>query len=155
MWFYTRVPVFCYIMNYQKRKKKLERQIKFWQKEKQLIFLRQDLSKDKKDTHNRLKKQRKKTTTTKLLMLFLFISCSAIEFFTIFLTFKGLMLGFLDFSALQSLITAVVAQVVGFAIYSLKSVKENTKGGIIYQTAMLDRQVEQDQKENNYQEAQG
>ena len=65
-------------------------------------------------------------------MLFLFISCSAVEFFTIFLTFKSLSLGYVDFSALQSLITAVVAEVVGFAIYALKSTKENTKGGIIY-----------------------
>lgn len=65
-------------------------------------------------------------------MLFLFISCSAVEFFTIFLTFKSLNLGYVDFSALQSLITAVVAEVVGFAIYALKSTKENTKGGIIY-----------------------
>jgi len=65
-------------------------------------------------------------------MLFLFISCSAVEFFTIFLTFKSLSLGYVDFSALQSLITAVVAEVVGFAIYALKSTKENTKGGIVY-----------------------
>ena len=41
-------------------------------------------------------------------------------------------LGAVDFSALQSLITAVVAEVVGFAIYALKSTKENTKGGIVY-----------------------
>lgn len=65
-------------------------------------------------------------------MLFLFISCSAVEFFTIFLTFKSLSLGYVDFSALQSLITAVVAEVVGFAIYALKSTKENTRGGIVY-----------------------
>jgi len=42
-------------------------------------------------------------------MLFLFLSCSAIEFFTIFLTFKSINMGYIDFSALQSLITAVVA----------------------------------------------
>jgi len=42
-------------------------------------------------------------------MLFLFISCSAIEFFTIFLTFKGMSIGYIDFSALQTLIGAVVA----------------------------------------------
>lgn len=65
-------------------------------------------------------------------MLFLFLSCSAIEFFTIFLTFKSINMGYIDFSALQSLITAVVAEVVGFAIYALKSTKENTKGGIVY-----------------------
>ena len=33
-------------------------------------------------------------------------------------------LGAVDFSALQSLITAVVAEVIGFAIYSLKSLEK-------------------------------
>ena len=87
-------------------------------------------------------------------MLFLFISCTAIEFFTIFLTFKSMNMGYIDFSALQSLITAVVAEVVGFAVYSLKSMKENTEGGIVYQTAMLEAQQEQQTEENN-QEAVG
>jgi len=42
-------------------------------------------------------------------MLFLFISCSIIELSTILLTFKSMDLGQVDFSAVQSLITAVVA----------------------------------------------
>ena len=63
-------------------------------------------------------------------------------------------LGTVDFSALQSLITAVVAEVIGFAIYSLKSLKENTIGGIVYQTAILEAQKNQNQ-ENNEQEAVG
>ena len=87
-------------------------------------------------------------------MLFLFISCSAIQIFTIILTFKSISLGAVDFSALQSLITAVVAEVIGFAIYSLKSLKENTEGGIVYQTAILEAQKNQIQ-ENDEQEAVG
>lgn len=63
-------------------------------------------------------------------------------------------LGAVDFSALQSLITAVVAEVIGFAIYSLKSLKENTEGGIVYQTAILEAQKNQIQ-ENDEQEAVG
>lgn len=63
-------------------------------------------------------------------------------------------LGAVDFSALQSLITAVVAEVIGFAIYSLKSLKENTEGGIVYQTAILEAQKNQIQ-EDDEQEAVG
>lgn len=135
-------------------KKKLEKQLKYWQLEKQLILQKQDLLKDKKEVKNRDKEQRKKLTTTKFLMLFLFLSCSAIEFFTIFLTFKSINMGYIDFSALQTLIAAVVSQVVGFAVYSLKSTKENTKGGIVYQTAIIQAQNKLTENDNN-QEAVG
>lgn len=42
-----------------------------------------------------------------------------------------------DFGPLTMLITAVVSEVIGFAIYAVKSTKENTVGGIVYDTAML------------------
>lgn len=141
-------------MDINKQKQKLQKQLQLWQLEKQIIIQRQDLQKDIKQTKNRYKGQRKKLSTSKFLMLFLFISCSAVEFFTIFLTFKSLSLGYVDFSALQSLITAVVAEVVGFAIYALKSTKENTKGGIVYQTAMIEAQ-QCNQTDQNNQEAVG
>lgn len=135
-------------------KKKLENQLKYWQLEKQLILQKQDLLKDKKEVKNRNKQQHKKLSTTKFLMLFLFLSCSAIEFFTIFLTFKSINMGYIDFSALQTLIAAVVSQVIGFAVYSLKSTKENTKGGIVYQTAIIQAQNKHTENDNN-QEAVG
>lgn len=141
-------------MNFQKRKEKLQKQIQNWQIQKQLTIQKQDLEEQKKEIKNRYKEQRKKLTTTKFLMLFLFISCSAIEFFTIFLTFKAISLGYVDFSALQSLITAVVAEVVGFAVYSFKSLRQNTEGGIVYQTAILNKKQEY-MKQNNDQEAVG
>ena len=141
-------------MNLEIRRQKLEKQLQNWQIEKQLVLQEQDLKEDKKRTKNRYKEQRKKLSTTKSLMLFLFISCSAIEFCTIFLTFKSLNAGYVDFSALQTLIAAVVSEVVGFAVYALKSAKENTKGGIVYQTALLEAQQNFIQ-ESNDQEAAG
>lgn len=141
-------------MNYQKQKTKLNKQLQAWQFKKQLIIQQQDLKEQKKQIKNRYKEQHRKLSTSKFLMLFLFISCSAIQIFTIILTFKSMSLGTVDFSALQSLITAVVAEVIGFAIYSLKSLKENTIGGIVYQTAILEAQKNQNQ-ENNEQEAVG
>lgn len=143
-------------MDLKKRKEKLENELKEWQIQKDIILQEQDLQEQKREVKNRYKnkEQKRKISTSKMLMLFLFISCSLIEFFTIYLTFKSINLGFVDFSALQSLITAVVAQVVGFAIYSLKALKENTKGGVVYETAVLEAQSKQFDEEEN-QEAQG
>jgi len=49
-----------------------------------------------------------------------------------------------DFSPLVTLIGAVVSEVIGFAIYSIKATKENTKGGIVYDTAMKEYEMEED-----------
>lgn len=83
----------------------------------------------------------KKLTTTKKLILFLFINCTAIELFTAWVIIQSLNLGFTnsiipDFSPLVTLIGAVVGEVIGFAVYALKSTKENTAGGIIYDSAV-------------------
>lgn len=80
-------------------------------------------------------------STTKLLILFLFLSCTAIEIFTGYVTVRTLKiceenLTMFDFTPLVTLIGAVVGEVFGFAIYSLKATKENTIGGIVYETAM-------------------
>ena len=88
-------------------------------------------------------------------MLFLFISCTAIQAFTLIITILSMQQGVYDFTALQMLITAVVGQVIAFAVYSLKSLKENTKGGIVYQTAMQQYSISPIPEEDNDQEAQG
>ena len=88
-----------------------------------------------------------KISTSKLLILFLFINCTIIELFTGFVTLKSLDLTTLtmanpDFTPLVALIGAVVSEVVGYAVYALKSAKENTAGGITYEAAM--RQIDED-----------
>ena len=49
----------------------------------------------------------------------------------------------IDFTPLTMLISAVVAEVIGFSVYSLKSMKENTKGGIVFQKAMLEQESQE------------
>jgi hypothetical protein len=49
-----------------------------------------------------------------------------------------------DFSPLITLIGAVVSEVIGFAIYSIKAAKENTKGGIVYESAMRELNMEEE-----------
>lgn len=115
-----------------------------WQREKEVLERKYKLKQEKRD----FKKQfLPKISTSKLLILFLFINCTIIELFTGFVTLKSLNLTTLtmanpDFTPLVALIGAVVSEVVGYAVYALKSAKENTAGGITYETAM--RQIDED-----------
>ena len=99
----------------------------------------QQLKEDKKSFR---KKFHKKIPTSKWLIYFLFINCTLIELFTGWVTIKSLQLAAMtyilpDFTPLVTLIGAVVSEVIGFGVYSLKSAKENTTGGIVYETAMM------------------
>lgn len=87
----------------------------------------------------------KKLTTTKWLILFLFLNCTIIELFTGWITIQSLNLstitGFApDFTPLITLIGTIVSEVFGFAVYALKSIKENTEGGIVYMTATSNKE---------------
>lgn len=89
-----------------------------------------------------------KISTTKLLIAFLFLNCTIIEIFTCWITVQSIKLAFYnntipDFSPLLTLIGSVVTEVIGFSIYSLKSLKENQTGGIIYDLAMKEKMEEQ------------
>lgn len=115
-----------------------------WQREKEVLEKKYKLKQEKRE----FKKQfLPKISTSKLLIFFLFINCTIIELFTGFVTLKSLDLTTLtmanpDFTPLVALIGAVVSEVVGYAVYALKSAKENTAGGITYEAAM--RQIDED-----------
>ena len=115
-----------------------------WQREKEVLERKYKLKQEKRE----FKKQfLPKISTSKLLILFLFINCTIIELFTGFVTLKSLDLTTLtmanpDFTPLVALIGAVVSEVVGYAVYALKSAKENTAGGITYEAVM--RQIDED-----------
>lgn len=120
--------------------KKLVQEEKDWAKNKQLLKRKVKIEKDKAKLRNSLK-NKTKLTTTKLLILFLFINCTIIELFTGWITIQSIQLALQtglapDFTPLVTLISAVVGEVVGFAIYAIKSTKENTKNGITYDIAM-------------------
>jgi hypothetical protein len=112
-----------------------------WAKDKQLLKRKIKIEKDKRKLNDKLK-DKKELTTTKRLILFLFINCTLIEIFTGWATVKSLEIAAAseylsaDFSPLVALIGAVVGEVIGFGVYSLKSVKENSKDGIVYESAM-------------------
>lgn len=128
----------------ERKKKKIEKSVEDWQKDKPLLIAEQDLIQEKKDVKNRNKITKQGLTTTKRLMLFLFISCTAIQIFTLIITAYSMSQGVYDFTALQMLITAVVGEVVAFAVYSIKSLKENTQGGIVYESAKWQNSIREE-----------
>ena len=80
-----------------------------------------------------------------MLILFLFINCTLIEIFTGWVTVKSFSYSLItgnaiDFSPLVTLIGSVIGEVIGFAIYSLKSAKENSEGGIIYDSIFRNKE---------------
>ena len=128
-------------MNYQKKIEKITREEQNWTNYKKYLNKKIELKKDKELF---LLKNKKKISTSKILILFLFINCTVIEIFTGWVTIKSfsysLMTGnAIDFSPLVTLIGAVVGEVIGFAIYSLKSTKENTAGGVVYDSIFRDK----------------
>lgn len=97
-------------------------------------------------------KKFKKLPTSKKLVYYLFANCTLIEFFTLLVTFISVLqvkdtLTQADFSPLLALIGAFVTEVIGYAVYCLKSVKENQKGGIVYELALKEDEVEEDTEE--------
>ena len=117
--------------------REVNREAKRWDIEKEILDKKISVEQEKEEYKQ---KRRKKISTSKLLILFLFINCTLIEIFTGIITWKtvtiGLMMGIgIDLSPLVALIGAVVSEVIGYSIYSLKAIKENTKGGIVYESA--------------------
>ena len=114
------------------KKKLLNRKIEKWQQEKELVIAVSKAKQERKEIKNKTK-----TTTSKLLTFFLFGSCTIIEAFTLYIIIKGMDMGYgVNTGPLEMLISALFTQVIGFAVYSLKAMKQNTKGGIVYQTTM-------------------
>lgn len=128
--------------SFKERRKQIEAEERVWNIERELLLRKSELEEEKAQ----FKKKRKRANTSKLLIAFLFISCTTIEIFTGYVTLKMLSVAMIngssmDFSPLVTLIGAVVSEVIGYAVYSIKSTKENCVGGVVYETAM--------QKNNN------
>lgn len=126
------------------RQQRLDKKKLYWEAEKQFLQEKAQLESDQQSFKNK----KKKVSTSKKLITFLFINCTLIEIFTGYVTLKSFDLAYttggygVDFSPLISLIGAVVGEVIGFAIYAIKSSKENSQGGIVYEMAMLEQNID-------------
>lgn len=120
-----------------------------WEKEKALLERKQKLKQEKKEFKNK-----NKIPTSKKLITFLFINCTCIEIFTGWAIVKmldsALYAGtMIDFTPLVTLIGTVVGEVIAYAVYAVKATKENTKGGIVYDSQLaLDNTLSFYNKEN-------
>lgn len=86
---------------------------------------------------NKYRNKIKLPSTTKLVMTYLFILLN-----TVLIYAMVAMWHFSDLSYLGVLITDIAAQLITFFIYTVKSTKENTVGGITYDLAMKQSNID-------------
>lgn len=123
--------------------KQIEKEERKWANEKPLLERQRKIQEEKREYY---KPKFLKPSTSKMLIGFLFINCTAIEIFTGWATIQMLSVAMatglsIDFSPLVALVGAVVSEVFGYAIYSLKATKENSIGGITYDLAMKEAET--------------
>lgn len=85
------------------------------------------------------RKKKKKIETSKVAIFFIFLNCSIIEIYSMVAMWY-----FADLSPLYSLIGAVLGESIAYISYCAKAKKENVKGGITYEMAMMNPQFDND-----------
>ena len=85
-----------------------------------------------------------------MLLAFLFVNFTLLEGFIVWVTIKSFELAMINgiepsYSPLLALIPAVLGETISYGIYCAKSKAENTKNGIVYETAM--RELRQGEEE--------
>lgn len=141
-------------MSLSKKAERLQRQEQEWQKEKEILEKQYSLQEDKKSFSEQ--HRRKKLTTSKKLIAFLFVNCTVIELFVLYITIRSITLAETvmtnpDFTPLVTLVGAIVSEVIGYAVYAIKSAKENCANGITYmkvQHELAAAQINPPQDEN-------
>lgn len=123
--------------------KQIEKEEQKWANEKPLLERQRKIQEEKREYY---KPKFLKPSTSKMLIGFLFINCTVIEIFTGWATIQMLSVAMatglsIDFSPLVALVGAIVSEVFGYAIYSLKATKENSIGGITYDLAMKEAEI--------------
>lgn len=118
------------MLGMEKELVKLSEQEKSWEIEKDILIRKNKMESEKKSLT-----KKSKISTTKLLVLFLLINFTVVEVYSMWIMYT-----LADLSALYTLITAVIGETMTLAIYAIKSTKENTSGGIVFEKAMKDNE---------------
>lgn len=90
-----------------------------------------------REERNKYKRKFKLPPTSKLMAAYLFVIMNVVLVYALIAMWH-----FMDLSYLGLLITDIAGQVLVFMIHAIKSTKENTKDGIVYDIAMLEKQHE-------------
>ena len=110
-----------------------------WKRKKRLLDKRKALRKSKLEYLPRFK-----FNTTKLVMAYIIINCTIVEIYSMWVMVK-----LQDISGLYTLITSVIGETIAFLVYAVKSTKENTQGGIIYEKMKLENTPPSSSENNN------
>lgn len=121
-----------------------------WEIEKPILEQREQIKQERNTITG--KKEKSKIAFGKLLMIFLFINFTLLEIFTCGITLYSFSLAFAigmmpDFTPLITLLGSVIGETLSFGIYCAKSKAENTKGGIVYETALREFDNKNDDEE--------
>lgn len=119
--------------------KKTELKDYIWSQTKPLIDINNTIDKEKyerKKTHKSIKMP----SWSKLFLIFLFINFTVLEIFTGWATIYSFKLSLItgispDLTPLITLIGAVIGETISYGIYCAKSKAENTKDGIVFESA--------------------
>lgn len=95
------------------------------------IYKRNEYLKQKYELKKVRKEYKNKMPFSKKLMIIIILNCAVIELYSMVAMWYNH-----DLSSLCTLIGAVVGETVSFAIYSYKAIKENTSGGIVYESTI-------------------
>lgn len=80
-------------------------------------------------------KPKQKKTFSKMTTIFLYVNLTVVEIFCMLIMWRTM-----DLSSLSTFITCIVGEILVHFISCEKSKKENTQGGIIHDTAMIELQ---------------
>lgn len=124
----------------QKREERAIKREQEWQIEKRILEIESKIKAEQKPF-------KRKLTASKLLIAFLFLNCTIVEIFVGIITVASIKVALVtgmspDFSPLLAIVGAVVSEVIGYSVYSLKSAKENSLNGITYLNAQHEHEME-------------
>lgn len=105
--------------------------------------------KELKAAREKYKQQRKKPAVAKMALWYIFGSCTIVQIYSMVAMWH-----FADLSPLITLIGATVGEAISYCAYAAKSTKENTSGGIVYDLAMQQQQMDPEADPENSEAAQ-
>ena len=135
---------FLQLRKLRRYKDNINFQQKIWLQLKPIKLRENKLEQEKKEIQEE-KQKIKFPSWGKILLVFLFLNFTILEIFIGWVTIQSLALAFtigtmVDFTPLVTLIGLVTGETISYGIYCAKSKAENTKNGIIYDLAILEKQ---------------
>ena len=128
-------------MFHRKTKRSVTQEKAEWERDKEVLEMDYALKEEKRAFR---KAHAPKANSTKIYTWFLFVNFTLIEVFTGYCTLRSFRIAEMygsspDLTALITLIGAVIGETLTFIAYAVKSAKENSRNGIVYEMAMRDR----------------